>query len=345
MRPSLLSAATFVLAGCVASASPPILPPPPPQLPAPVATNAGDDHSADDDATPPPPKKASLSELEVTAATALIAAIAARDAKKIGEVYAADAVISIIGDRTLTGRDAIVAEYQRWLDGMKDLKFELGRVFQNDSTVVAEWAFSGTHTGDFLGVKATQAPVGAAGASVLTFDADGHVTKEERIFDIGTIRKQDDKRSKVGTFRAPPPLPVNVEPHVAKSAADGEAQLAIARAFYTALDGDKVGDALALAAEDLAIEDYSRPRPIKGKAAARTLLEEYEQAMPNGTSTTNMFAADAYVVADREVHSSTKRRSSVEHFIDVLEIRDGKIARFWTWSNPAERSLPPAAVK
>jgi len=310
-----------------------------------VATSASDDRAADDDAPPPPAKKPTLTELEVTAASALIDAIAARDAKKIGEVYASDAVISIIGDRTLTGRDAIVAEYQRWLDGMKDLKFELGRVFQNDGTVVVEWAFSGTHTGDFLGVKATQSPVGAAGASVLTFDAEGHVTKEERIFDIDTIRKQDDKRAKVGTFRAPPPLPVNVEPHVAKSPADGEAQLAIARALYAAIDNDKPADALALAAEDVAIEDYARPHPVKGKAAARTLLEEYEAALPNRTSTTTMFAADGYVVADREVHASTKRRSFVEHFVDVLEIRDGKIARLWTWSNPAERSLPPAAAK
>jgi predicted ester cyclase len=270
--------------------------------------------------------------------------VAARDAKRIGDAYAADAVVEIYGDRTLTGRDAIVAEYQRWLDGMKDLKFQVGRVFQNGDVVVAEWAFSGTHTGDFLGVKATQSPVGAAGASVLTFDAGGHVVAEGRFFDIATIRKQDDKHAKAGSFRAPPPLPVSVEPHVAKTAPDGEAQLAVARALYAALDGDREADALALESDEVAIDDFAWPRPLKGKQGARTLFDEYESAMPNASSTTTMFAADDYVIATRTART-TKKRPSAEHFVDVLEIRDGKIARVWSWSNPAERSAPVVAPK
>jgi ketosteroid isomerase-like protein len=336
-------AAAFFLVACSAGGSAPIVPPPPPQLPPPPSVS--DDRAPDDDAAGLSAKKAPLSDLEVAAATSLIAAIAARDAKKIGDVYAADGVITIIGDRTLTGRDAIVAEYQRWLDGMSDLKFQLGRVFLNGNVVVAEWAFSGTHTGDFLGAKATQSPVGATGASVLTFDADGHVTREERVFDIATIRKQDDKHAKAGSFRSPPPLPVSVEAHVAKAPADGEAQLAIVRSLYAAMDGDKASDALALDAEDVAIEDYARARALKGKPAARTLFDEYESAIPNGSSTTMMFAADEYVVAEREVRTSWKKKPMTAHFVEVLEIRDGKIARIWTWSNSAERSAPAAPPK
>ncbi len=238
MRPTLpLAALLLITTACTAERSAPILPPPPPQLPPPVIANAADDPPAGDDATTAP--KASLAELEFNAAKSLTDAVAARDAKRIGDVYAADAVVTMFGDRTFTGRDAIVAEYQRWLDGMKDLKFQVGRVFQNGNVVVAEWAFSGTHSGDFLGAKATQSPVGAAGASVLTFDSDGHVAKEDRVFDVETIRKQDDKRAKAGSFRPPPPLPVNVEAHVAKPASEAEADLAVARAFFAAMDGDK----------------------------------------------------------------------------------------------------------
>jgi predicted ester cyclase/ketosteroid isomerase-like protein len=339
MRPTLPLAATFLLVACAADRAAPILPPPPPQLPAPTVASGSDEPAAGDDAVDTP--KPSLADLEVAAAKSLTDAVAARDAKRIGDVYTADAVVTIVGDHTLTGRDAIVAEYERWLDGMRDLKFQIGRVFQNGNVVVAEWAFSGTHSGDFLGVKATQSPVGAGGASVLTFDAQGHVTKEDRLFDLGTIRKQDDKHAKAGSFRLPPPLPVSVEAHVAKTASDGEPQLAVARALYAAMDGDKEADAVALDTDDVAIEDYARPHPLKGKPAARERFDEYESTIPNGSSTTTMFAADDYVIAAREVRSLSRKHVAA-HFVEVLEIHDGKIARIWTWSNPAELSAPPA---
>jgi predicted ester cyclase len=345
MRFMLALASTAILLGCGADPSTRIVPPPPPQLPPPAGTGAADDRASGDDVGAPIAPKPTLEDMEVATSKALTDAVAARDAKRIGDAYAADAVVEIYGDRTLTGRDAIVAEYQRWLDGMKDLKFQVGRVFQNGDVVVAEWAFSGTHTGDFLGVKATQSPVGAAGASVLRFDAAGHVVEEGRFFDIATIRKQDDKHAKAGSFRAPPPLPVSVEPHVAKSGADGEPQLAVARAFYAALDGDREADALALDSDDVAIEDFALPRPLKGKQGARTLFDEYESAMPNASSTTTLFAADDYVIATRTARTTAKKRLAVEHFVDVLEIRDGKIARIWSWSNPAERSAPLVAPK
>ncbi len=53
-----------------------------------------------------------------------------------------------------------------------------------------------------------------------------------------------------------------------------------------------------------------------------------------------MFAADDYVVVEREVRSTAKRKPLAMHFVDVFAIRDGKIARISEWSNPAELSTP-----
>jgi steroid delta-isomerase-like uncharacterized protein len=347
MRSFVVSAVAALFFACGGDATPPIKPPPPPDPPAqPVATTDPDPTPT---ATPVAPKP-KLEDLESSAIKALGDAIAARDAKKASELYTTEAPVTIYGQGDIAGREAIAADYQKWLDAFGDLKMQVGRVITKGDMAIIEWAFGGTHTGDFGGAKATQRPLGAQGVSVVWFNIDGLVSKEHRILDIATVIAQDDKKAKAGSFRAPPPLPVNIESHTSKGGGEEEKLSDVARAMFAALDAKKEADFVALFADDAVFDDLAQPQPYKGSKEMKAAFASLMKALPDAKSSTTTFAADDLVATEGDLTQTQKDKTLKIHFVTVLQIKGGKIARATRYTTTKElrdqlHPPPPAAKK
>ncbi len=351
MRIRLLALALAVsgalaLPACGGDATPPIKPPPPPDPPA-APVSSSDTTDTTPSLTPVAPK-AKLEDLALATLKGYVDAIGARDAKKAAERFTSDAVVTIYGQPDLAGRDAITTDVQKWLDGFGDLKLQIGRVVMKGDMAIVEWAFAGTHTGDFAGMKATQRPLGAFGASVVWFNSDGLVTKEHRIYDAAALVAQDDKRSKAGTFRAPPPLPPSIEMHTSKGGTDEESLVELARRWHAAIDAKKEGDALGLFAEDVVVEDLAQPRTYKGTADAKAFYESLMKRLPGAKVTASNFAADDVVASEGELTATVKtggERVVKIHFVTMLTIKNGKAVRVWRYTSTKEledQLHPPA---
>lgn len=351
MRISILAPLVFglsaglAIAGCGGDATPPIRPPPPPEPPAqPAATS--DTLESTPSPTPVAPK-AKVEDLAIATIKGLVEAFAARDAKKVAERYTTDAVVTIYGEADVTGREAITTDTQKWIDGFGDLKLQVGRVVMKSDMAIVEWAFAGTHTGDYAGTKATQRPLGAVAVSVVWFNSEGLVAKEHRMFDAATLVAQDDKRAKPGSFRAPPPLPANLETHMSKGGADEEALVETARKWHAAIASKKEADALALFTEDVVIEDATQPRTFKGTADAKLFFASLLKTLPDAKVIATSFAADDLVASEGEDTLTAKVGGRVVkiHFVTVLAIKNGKIAKAWRYTSTKElqdQLHPPA---
>lgn len=347
MRSSIAVAfvvSALCLAACGGDATPPIKPPPPPDpLPPPVTTSETTDAPTP---TEEPPKK--LEDIELASIKAMSDAWAARDPKKLAERYAGDAAVTVYGQGDLTGRDAVAADAQKWLDGFADLKLAVGRVVSKGDMAVVEWAFTGTHTGDFAGTKATQRSLGALGVSVLWFNVDGLVTKEHRIVDVATLLAQDDKRAKPASVRPPPQLPTSIEMHSSKGGPDEEKLVDLARQLHDAIAAKKEPEFLALLADDVTVDDLVQPRPLKGPKETKGLVAMITRGHTEAKVSAKGFAADDLVVSVGELTSTVKGKPLETHFVTVLQIKAGKVAhmrRYAVAKELADSLLPPSPAQ
>src|SRR5437764_1041664 len=110
--------------------------------------------------TPAPAPKKPMAEMQVATLDALIAAMNAHDAKKYAAGYSKSAVLKVAGMPDITGSDAIGADIQKVFSAFSDFKAVKGRTWQKGNVAVAEWMVSGTQSGEWMGVKASNRPVG-----------------------------------------------------------------------------------------------------------------------------------------------------------------------------------------
>ena len=90
-------------------------------------------------------------------------------------------------DNAAKGRDAIVARAEMILGGFSDAKLEIVSISVDGSRVCAEWRFSGTHPGVFLGVPASGQRVVNLGAGVQEFDESGKIVSEHAYWDAAVF--------------------------------------------------------------------------------------------------------------------------------------------------------------
>ena len=112
-----------------------------------------------------------------------------RDGQKVASMYAEDGVRHQIAlpEARLEGREAIAGAAQGLIDVVPDEVVEIRKVTEGaNNTVVVEWVFRGTHTGDAPGWPAQGEAVNLIGVSVC--DMDGDLIKEERVYwDTATL--------------------------------------------------------------------------------------------------------------------------------------------------------------
>jgi steroid delta-isomerase-like uncharacterized protein len=298
-----------------------------------------------------PPPKRPMAELIKESTNAAEAAWAAKDMKKLLALYAPDAKLVSFGQAGTkeVGISTMQQELEGLWKGMSEVKLKSARVFQSGSVAVVEWVVAG---------KTTDAkPIGLAGVSVMTFADDGKIQREHLYMDDQTIGMQMGAKGLKG--RQPVALPAATEWLTAGTADADKKSLDAAKALYAAIDKRDMKTFESAMTDDAVFMDLARPEDIKGKAKVKADLGNFIKAFPDlKLEPKQEIAAGKYVVVEGTWTGTMKgqlgplkasNKSGTVHFVDVLEIKDGKVAKITTYANSAEFAAaflpPPPAPK
>jgi steroid delta-isomerase-like uncharacterized protein len=276
-----------------------------------------------------------------------VEALNAHDAKKISSFYTANAVQKVAGVPTdMTGPEQIQAGYQKMFDAFANFKTAANRIFKKDDVVIVEWAFTGTHSGDLWGIKATEKPVGANGVDIMWFDKDSGLIKEHHIYYDGAttlsqIGVSKQKARPIPTLATTMPAPIE-----SKGTPEETKNVEAYKSMSAALETKKEADFLATVADNVEYDDYTMPQTMKGKADAKKFFKEMTTAFPDAKMTPlNTWAFGDFVVAEIQWTGTNKgafmgmpatKKSVNMKGVDVHQYKDGKMVHGWSYSNGAE---------
>jgi steroid delta-isomerase-like uncharacterized protein len=331
-------------------------PPETPLPPTPVATvTAAPTTTAS--ATPPAPKP-TQAELQITAAKTLTDAMNAHDAKKFAAAYTDDATLTVAGMPEMHGRAEIEKQLQGAFDGFKDMKFWIVASWSKGDMAFIEWGWSGTNTGEWMGMKPTEKQAGGLGMSAFWFNADGAIKKENRYTDAATTMTQLGQVK--GKARAIPTPAASVEMHVAKGTPEEDKNVEAVKAMEASFESKKEADFLASMTDDVEYADMSMPENSKGKGEAKKFFAMFTKAIPDIKNTvSNATGVEDFVIVESNVTGTQKgalgpfaasKKPVNMHGIDIFQLKDGKVVKGWTFSNNVELLTqigvmkPPAAA-
>jgi steroid delta-isomerase-like uncharacterized protein len=322
------------------AAKPPVTPVPP----TPVATVTAPMPTMTAAVTPP--AKPTQAELLAAAAKGVVEAMNAHDAKKYAALYTEDATVTVPGMPEQHGRADIEKNVQGFFDGFKDLKFWIVSTWQKGDMAFVEWGWSGTNTGEFMGMKATEKQAGALGLSAIWFTADGQMKKDDRYSDAATLMTQLGHVK--GKARPVPTAPASPVPdmHVAKGTPDEDKNVETVKAFYGSFESKKEADFLAPMADDIEYADMTMPENMKGKDAGKKFFAMFTKALPDlKVTVSNAAGVEDMVIVENAFagthkgqlgpFAATKKPVNM-HSIDLFQLKDGKIVKGWTFANNAE---------
>lgn len=335
-RVSIALVSLFVIAQAACGEEPkPVVPTTPPvdTAPPPATTPAPVD--------PPPAPKPPLADLQKAALVAALDGLNSHDPKKFASVYAEDAVISVAGLNEVNGRAKIEENMTEWFEVFSKAKLGFSRVWVKGDTMVLEWVINGTHRGELFGVKGTEQPIGHFGLSIVKFNQDGKVASEHRYGELGTVMTQVGGKAKP---RPIPEIPKGPETILAKG--DEEKNLAVAKSALTALENKKDADFTSALTDDIEHDGMFHLETTKGKAEATKFFKSFTTAFPDAKFEVNSaLAIGDYVIAESMLKATHKgplgtiaatKKPVAIHLADVFKIKDGKIARVWTYQNSLE---------
>lgn len=347
------------LAGACGGEAPPPQPPeapaaPPPAAPPPPAQTA--------EAPPPAPKK-SLAELQQAAGKAIGEAFATGDAKKYAALFTENATVKTAGAPDAVGRDAIEKSMQSFATAFSKAKMGESRVFVKGEVVVSEWVMTATHSGDLMGFKATEKPVGIQGASIAWFTPEGLIKEEHVFHNLSTVLSQTGLSKEKGRSVATVPSGAP-EVVVAKDSPEEKANLEVMEKVNKSWEAKKADDLLAGFTDDATWDDLTLPAPSKGKKDIKKYVTTFFTAVPDGKlATTNAWGFGDYVVEEGTFGGTHKgamfgmapsNKTFTIHELTIAKVGpDKKITSAVTYGNDLElvaqldpKSLPkPPAAK
>jgi uncharacterized protein (TIGR02246 family) len=331
----------FSVFGC-GEDPPPVVPKNPPPTEPPPAPPTAEPPAPE----PPSPPKYTMMEMQAMGLGTALEGLNGHDPAKFASVYANDAVISVAGLNEVNGRDAIAQNMKEWFEVFSKAKLGFSRVWVKGDTMVLEWVINGTHHGELFGVKGTEQPIGHYGLSVVSFNQDGKVTRENRYGELGAVMTQVGAAGTKAKPRPIPDVPAAPATMIAKTDQDDK-NADVAKAALASLEkGKKEADFTAVLTDDVEQDGVFHLETSKGKDGAKKFYKGFTTAFPDAKfEVTKALSVGDYAIVESTLKATqtgalgtiqpTKRPIAV-HLVDVFKMKDGKIARAWTYQNSLE---------
>jgi predicted ester cyclase len=263
------------------------------------------------------------------------------------------------------GRAASVEHAKAFAMAFPDGKGALQLVLVQPKEIASVVLFTGKHDGPLPSpagdIPATKKKIGFYALHRVQLDDNYKVTKEWLVFDaptlLGQIGKLKGGRKVVAKGFAKEPIVV-----IAKADDTEKANLAQATKFYELFS--KHDPAIyELATSDIVDSNPGLPADVKGKPAVKKVLEGYFAAFSNLTANTDtVWAAGPYTLAVGHFRGTNdgpapglglkqKTDKNIDQaFVEVLEWKDGKLAKLMPFYNSFEMAsqlglVPPPGAE
>ncbi len=283
----------------------------------------------------------SATQKEHEIADKYLAALAAPDSAALGPVLADDVHFTLAGLVTTDalGRRDVIAAHDKLFGPLDYRSFVSSRVLLTSDAQSIEWTLTAQD-------KATGAPIGIRGISLVTTKDNGTIRDIHLCFDQGILLAQTSGTPKqlASLPRATPPSGPRIEAEQASSPEE-TASGKLAASAVEALQNDETAYAAAFT-DDIEVDTLQSARPMKGRRDLHSYYQALHAAISGIVTTVdNRWGIGKYAVV--EYHLVGRQRAKYEYvpikdpviklyFAEVAELRDGKIAHVWRYDNPIQ---------
>jgi predicted ester cyclase len=278
-----------------------------------------------------------------------VRAFNAHDAATLAGLYAPATTSLTLGPRGWRkeiGRGSIENGAALLFAAFPDVTKTTTGLYASRDTVVQEWATSGTHSGEFMGVKATGHRVGFCAVSIYKIDGGGQIVVERTYFDHLTLARQIGLVKE--PVRQPPTIPAGSAFVTTASDSPAEARNEdTVRSFFAWLDGPRTPAALArLLAPSATFTRASDGQETAGLSAIQSSYDALYAVFPDAAfSVVDLISAGDFVVAEVSMRGTQKgavgglpptNKTVTLHRVEVFELHDDTITRARGYSSTLE---------
>ncbi len=334
-----LAAVTLGLAACGGEEPQAVAPPPPPPPPPPATASA-----APTETTPPaPPPKPALADVIPQTMKGVGDAFNAHDAQKMASYFTDDAAVYAYGEGETHSKGDMASSMGQMFQAFPDAKSAATRIWIKGNVAIAEIVWSGTMSGDMMGMKATNKQAGGTRLHVMWFNDDGLIKEMHQYGDGSSTMMQI-----MGKKGAPPvpTIPTNPpEMHVSKGTPDEDKLADWGKSIDDTWSKDDPKATVALWADDGDMQNNDGMPAVKGKKALQKQIAGYYKAIPDMKITpVNAWGIDGFAIVEETMSGTDKgpmgplpatgKPVSGWHLVDVSQpSADNKIMHNWGYAN------------
>jgi steroid delta-isomerase-like uncharacterized protein len=184
--------------------------------------------------------------------------------------------------------------------------------------------------------------------TLLSTRDDGTITDVHVYFDVAVVKAQLGAGPKELASLPPPTAPSGAPQIFQQNASPEEARnIAVTRAWLEALERNDAAAYAALLSDDVEIHTSESAQPIRGRDEAQAHFKALHKSIGQLDTTIDnaygisQFAVVEYFLAGEQRGAigwvpAQKDKVVRMELADVVELRDGKIARVYRYGNPAE---------
>jgi uncharacterized protein (TIGR02246 family) len=272
--------------------------------------------------------------------TEMMKAVNAGDAKRYAKLYAQNAVVTIYGGDTLSGRGAIEQYEDKLLHDFPGTHLAFYSAWQTEELVVVHYGVNSPNPGG--------KPTGHEGLLFYRFDDGGLLQEEYRYLDSLTPMSQ------LGMLGSRPPrplphLPTEIKVYVGKGSRLESKNIERVRDNLVALNSKNESAFLSSLARDVAFDDMTESRPFLDRQEVAVWFRNWIESFPDGRAEiTNILGVGEFVLIEMELRGSktgpfgylaASEKPFVVHRAAIIHVRRNKLNRISTFMNTKELAM------
>jgi ketosteroid isomerase-like protein len=353
MRRAWLALMSLPIAGCPAENTAPAQAP---ERPVAAEASVEADDAGATEAEPPPASDATV-EKEVETLKGSYEAQNAHDADAVAAFYAQDAVVKWPGLPDWSGRATIRLEEEKNFAELTDAKWGVRRILVKDEVAIVEWTATGT-VAAVVSKKTAAKRFGANGVSVMWFSPDALIKEEHDYLNMPTVNAQT-KAAPKGTAREILLQPSGTpDVRTAQGTPDETKNLGVGKALTRSFDARDEKGFSDLIADDVVWDDFTAPLPLTGRTDTAKMFQTTTTALPDMKTVCQAWAVEDLVAQEctrSATHEGILHLGALKvppthahmtvHFVDVLLVKSGKIAKAWRYADNTEVAAQIGLVK
>jgi steroid delta-isomerase-like uncharacterized protein len=98
------------------------------------------------------------------------------------QIVSDDFVRSLNGINVVKGANELEAHINTYIKAFPNLQITASESFMQENTIITTWTFTGTNTGEFTEFDATGKKTKVSGVSIIEFNDDGKMSREETYY-------------------------------------------------------------------------------------------------------------------------------------------------------------------